>query len=186
MGGFGRMFGLGMSSVGHALVRLPKPETARRFSLSVERGDEALGSDEEYTKLQGAVHQTTLFRDWSALTLAVRGGVGESLPPSQMFATSRQAGLYGVYAREYRGDYLLSGGVRYHREFFRNRVGYLGADAFLDLAGAWDGDEYWTREGIGLNLAYRFWRFPLPLGLGWTYCADDNNVQVSFAIGSML
>ncbi len=40
MGGVGRIFGLGMSSVKDALAPLPDSETARTYELTAERGDD--------------------------------------------------------------------------------------------------------------------------------------------------
>jgi len=41
------------------------------------------------------------------------------------------------------------------------------------------------KQGVCFNVVYRFWRFPLPMGGGLTYSLDDDNWQVSFAIGGM-
>ena len=46
-------------------------------------------------------------------------------------------------------------------------------------------EEDWAKQGVGVSLAYRFSRFPLPLGMSYTYCLDDEDGQISFALGGM-
>jgi len=184
-GSFGRIFGLGMAGVKDSLRPLPKSETTRALLGSVERGEEWLGSDFEYTKLMLNASQVTLFRNRSMLSLSVKSGWGNDLPASQRLSTSQRGLLAGVYAREYRGDGIAAGSAVFTRPFFRSMIGVLNAEVFGDYAVCWAEGGEWKKEGIGFNVAYRFWRFPLPLGSGITYSFDDDNWQYSWAVGGM-
>jgi outer membrane protein assembly factor BamA len=184
-GSFGRIFGLGMAGVKDSLRPLPKNETTRNLLGSVERGEDWLGSDFEYTKGMLSASQVTMFRNRSMLSLSVKGGMGDDLPASQQLSTSQRGLLAGVYAREYRGDSIAAGSAVFTRPFFRSIVGVLNAEVFGDYAVCWAEGGEWKKEGIGINVAYRFWRFPLPLGSGITYSFDDDNWQYSWAMGGM-
>ena len=184
-GALGRVFGLGMAEVKDSLQPLPQSETTRALRLSLERGETWLGSDAAYKKSLLTAEQVTLFRDYSVLTLALKGGWGADLPPSQLFATGQRGILAGVYAREYRGDEFTAAVADFSRPFFRSTTGVLNAGVFADSAVVWADDARWDQTGAGVNLAYRFWRFPLPIGGGATYSLDDRNWQFSFAVGGM-
>ena len=184
-GAFGRVFGLGMAGVKDGLRPLPAIETTQNLELGIERGEDWLASDESFTKSMLTASQRTLFRDRSLWSVALKGGAGDDLPPSQELSTGQRGLLTGVYAREFRGDKLAAATAVYSRPAFRNMVGTLNTEVFADYAICWDDDQEGEKEGVGFNLAYRFWRFPLPIGAGMTYSFDDNNWQVSFAMGGM-
>lgn len=175
MGGFGRIFGLGMAGVEESLKPLPEPERTWSFWLTVERGDELIGSATNFTKLKAQTKHSTLFRNRSYLEVAVNGGYGFDLPESQWFATNWINGLKGIYAREYRGEKIALATAEYDYPLFKNSVGGLIGKGYLDYAHIWQKDQHWERQGAGLELAYRFWRFPLPLRIGGTYSFDDRN-----------
>jgi len=115
----------------------------------------------------------------------VNGGIGDDLPESQRFATNRMNGLKGVYAREYRGDSIAVATAEYSYPLLRNNVGGLIGKGFLDLAICRQDNKQWERQGVGMEVAYKFWRFPLPLGIGITYSFDDRNLQYTLAMGGM-
>lgn len=184
-GSVGRVFGLGMAGVKDSLKPLPKIEFTRSLGVSFERGEIFLGSDEEFTQAGGSVRQSVLFRDRSRLSLSVKGGWGDDLPPSRRLSTGERGYMQGVYAREYRGDRIAAASASYSRGFFRNMVGQLTAEVFGDAAWCWADDEQWEKQGAGFSLFYRFWRFPLPFGGSTTYSFDDENWQFSFAVGGM-
>jgi hypothetical protein len=185
VGAFGRIFGLGMAGVKEGLKPLPSTETTHHAGLSLERGESWLGSDADYTKGMLSASQVTIFRDRSALAISLKGGRGDDLPPSQLLSTGQRGLLAGVYAREYRGEALAAGTASFSQPFFRTVVGMLNAEVFFDYAACWADEERREKQGAGLNFAYRFWRFPLPLGTGATYSFDDENWQLSFAVGGM-
>ena len=182
-GGFGRLFGMGLAGLKESLKPLEKQETSWEGELTTEYGSPVLGSDDTFTKMKGAVKVTTLFRKRNYLEIAVNGGAGVDLPESRLFKTDRTSGLKGVYAREFRGDSIATTTMEYAHHFFMNRIGGLTGKGFIDLAWCRQDDLYRQRQGVGAEVSYRFWRFPLPLGMGATYSVDDGNLQFSFAMG---
>ncbi len=184
-GGFGRIFGMGMAGVEESLKPLPNLETTWGVLMTVERGDELLGSDVNFTKVTGLLKHTTLFRNRSYFEASMSGGVGYDLPESRRFVTNRLNGLKGFYAREYRGESIAVATAEYSHPLFQNRVGGLIGRSYLDLAVCRQDDKQFERQGVGLEVSYKFWRFPLPLGLGITYSFDDRNLQYTLAMGGM-
>jgi outer membrane protein assembly factor BamA len=181
-----RVFGLGMAAVKDSLTPLPAVETRLTGLVSLEHAEPGWGSDDAFTKAMGTATLSTLFRDRSQLLVSVKGGWGDEPPPSQRLGTAQRGLLTGVYAREYRGDNLAAATVSYTKPVLRNMLGILNVEAFGDAAWCWTSDDQWEQRGLGLNLVYRFWRFPLPLGGGATYSFDDGSWQYSFAIGRMM
>ena len=184
-GGFGRIFGMGMAGVEESLKPIPNPETTWGVLATVERGDDLVGSDVNFTKVTGLLKHTTLFRNRSYFEASMSGGVGYDLPESRRFVTNRMNGLKGVYAREYRGESIAVATAEYSYPILRNQVGGLIGKGYLDLAILRQDDKQFERQGVGLEVAYKFWRFPLPLGMGVTYSFDDRNLQYTLALGGM-
>ncbi len=185
IGMFGRIFGLGMAAVEDEMQGTRATRTRWAGRVSLDYAPEWLGSHQEYVKLGGRVDRQTRFRDRSRLSFFAQCAWASAAPPGQLPATNREYGLRGVYAREYRGDTLVSGGISYQRPLWVTRIGSLSASGFGEYAIAWFDGGHGAKEGVGLSLAYRFWRFPFPLGVGYTYSLDDQNWQYSFAMGGM-
>ncbi len=185
VGMFGRIFGLGMAAVEDELHGTRATRTDWGGRVSLDYAPEWLGSAQEYVKLGGRIDRQTRFRDRSRLSFFAQCAWADAAPTGQLPATNREHGLRGVYAREYRGDTLVSGGISYQRPLWMTKFGSFSANGFAEYAVAWFDGGHGAREGVGLSLAYRFWRFPLPLGAGYTYSLDDRNGQISFAMGGM-
>jgi outer membrane protein assembly factor BamA len=172
---FGRIFGLGMADLEDRLKPLICVKTDYGFQLAAEDG----GS---YTKFTASADRLTTFCDKGRLSLFVKGGAGTGIPDSQLFATNRRDGMLGTYAREFRGDRIAVSNIDYRHPFIKDKTGQLIGEAFAEFASAY-GNQWNSKEGAGINLTYQFWRFPLPLGFGYTYSFDDNDWQVSASIG---
>jgi hypothetical protein len=185
IGMFGRLFGLGMAGVQDASQPLLRARTTRSARLEMEGAHSLWGSNESFVKAEIRVRQQTLFRNRNRLSLSLGAAAGGSLPPGQMLTTSRAPGLQGVYAREYRGDRLASGSAAWTRGLLRSRLGGATAHVFGEYAVAWEHGRPRSKQGLGGRLIYQFWRFPFPLGAGYTYSLDDRNGQVSLALGGM-
>jgi outer membrane protein assembly factor BamA len=185
LSGFSRIFGLGMADMKEKLKPLARAYTEHGLQTGLETSAAVFGSESEFCKLTVAASRMTLYRDRSTLLFSLKGGYGVNVPFGQLFATSRRDGLIGVYAREYRGDRLLSAGSSYRHPFLRNGLGQLYGELFAEYAAAFLDSNRYDREGAGLRMTYAFWRFPLPLGFGYTYSFDDNDWQASIAFGGM-
>ncbi len=185
VGVFGRLFGLGMAQVHDDLQRMRSTQTRWGGRVSLDYAPEWLGSDDGFFKAAARLERRTRFARRSRLAVFTHGAWASGAPAGQLPATNREHGLRGVYAREYRGDSLLSAGGAYQHPFAFNRIGSFSIDAFVEYATVWFDGRHAAKEGVGLGLNYRFWRFPFPLGLGYTYSLDDHNGQMNFAMGGM-
>ncbi len=185
VGMFGRIFGLGMAEAHDATRPLLATRTTWGGRAMLEFADSALGSDEDFVKAGLAAHRHTRFRNRDSLRFYAQAGWGERLPASQALTTGRESGMRGVYAREYRGDRSGVVGAAWNGTLWRDRVGQVGVNAFAEAGSVWQNGTRGDKQGLGAGLNYRFWRFPFPLGAGYTYSLDDRNGQISFAMGGM-
>ncbi len=177
---------MGMADFQENFRPLPCAVSEWGMQASVEPAFKALGSEHDYVKTTLSAGRETKFCNYSRLLLSARLGAGSTLPFGQLFASGRRDGMMGVYAREFRGDNIGIVQADYRYPFVRNHTGTLNADFFAEAA-ALDGqvNNNYGKQGAGCNLSWQFWRFPLPIGIGYTYCVDDHNWQTSFAIGGM-
>ncbi len=102
--------------------------------------------------------------------------------PNYRFPTTTQ-GLLGDYAREFRGLAVLGMGARVARPLWTTRLGILRAAAFGEKARAFNRGMHQDMAGFGGSLFYVFWRFPIPLGVTYTYSINDKSSEVSATMG---
>jgi outer membrane protein assembly factor BamA len=184
-GSFARIFGMGMADLQENFKPLPCAKSEWGFQANVEGSSKDAGSDNCYAKESIVLSRETKYCGYSRLLLSARFGAGSDAPFSQLFATNRSCGMLGVYAREFRGDTFALVSANYRYPLARNRTGTLNADFFGEAAAlTWQSSGF-GKQGAGCNITWQFWRFPLPIGIGYTYCLDDQNWQTSFAIGGM-
>jgi hypothetical protein len=106
-----------------------------------------------------------------------------SLPDNQLLATGRMTALQGTYSREYRGPTAAGASLSYGKRLGTLRWGSLQGLIFAEEARAWFHDVSRDKNGVGVSMFFTFFRFPLPLGVSYTYSLDDHNGTVSGAIG---
>ncbi len=181
--GFGRMFGLGMAEVREMILTGKRLPSLWLWNVTAENSGKILPSDFPYTKASLSLARKTVFRKRNAITASTRFTSGTSLPLSRMPAASQQDGLRGYYAREFKGDSAVNSYASYTHPLFMTMKGYFNIESFFDWGVCYAGGARKDRTGAGLNLSYRFWRFPIPIGCGCTYSFDDNNWQAVFAFG---
>lgn len=179
----GRIFGLGMADLKENLKPLPATTIDYFSQTTLETSAKAIGSGQEFGKVSFSGSRTVNYTDRSSFEMYVKGGYGVNVPFSQTFVTDRSDGLEGVYAREFRGDKIAAANVSYRRPFFKSSRGQFIGEAFGELADCFFDSQQGLKEGAGFNIAYQFWRFPMPLGLGYTYSFDDNDWKASASLG---
>jgi outer membrane protein assembly factor BamA len=182
-GAVGRILGLGMADYKENFKPLPRTTIDYGFQASVENSNRALGSDDEFSKMSLSGSRAVNYTDRSRLSLSVKTGYGYNLPFSELFATDRSDGLMGVYAREFRGEEIATANVDYRRPLYRNTHGQFTGDVFAEYADCVFNGQQGQKEGVGFNVSFQSWRFPLPLGLGYTYSFDDRDWKVSTSFG---
>jgi len=181
----GRIFGLGMADLQENFKPLPRITMDYGCQAAVDTAFTALGSDAQFTKVSLSASRAINYVDRSRLSVSMKTGYGVNLPFSQLFVTDRSGGMEGVYAREFRGDQIITGNISYRRSFYRNRRGQLVGELFCEYGECFFKGRQGAKEGAGCNLTYQFWRFPLPLGFGYTYSIDDNDWKVSAGFGGL-
>ncbi len=182
---FGAIFGFGMADLTERIKPLDRNQTQANAEFSVSESDRSLGSDLSFTKLVLGLQSSVSFKHRQKISLRARGSAGlrENLPLSQKITSNRDLGLRGNYAREYRGDRGLASSLSFSYPFRRTRRGSWTGEIFSDAASVWDSGRSFNKNGIGLSFGYQFWRFPLPLGLTYSYSLDDKDGQVNFSFG---
>jgi len=182
----GAVFGFGLADLSERIKPLPGVQTFSNADIFVTDSDRAYGSDFNFTKANAGGLSSVTFPDHQRILLRVKGGmsVTENLPLSQKFATNRELSLRGNYAREFRGDRGVGSSLDFSYPFRRTPRGVWTGELFADAATVWDSGASNYKEGLGLGFWYQFWRFPIPLGLTYSYSLDDRDSEVNFAFGS--
>ena len=181
----GSIFGLGLADVGERIRPLPEPRLRLGAGAATDVGTAALGSDFDFTRCTLESSAQWEFTQRHTLSLRVVGTQGFGLPFSQEIPTNGALGMRGTYVREFVGTEGVGTSLAGSYLLHQSRRGVLSVDAFVESAtvqgGAFGGGG--TLNGVGGGLHYTFWRFPLPLGLGYSYSLTDRNGQISFAAG---
>ena len=179
----GVIFGMGLADMEKRLRQSVKTEHKWRGGLNVETAGAWSGSDFNFSKTALTLEHSTVWGAWNRLTLRCGAAVSANAPESQLPATGRETGLIGQYVREFRAPRLVNFGALFSKPLTASRRGTLQAALFAETAFDPAAAPATAQKGVGLSLAYRFWRFPLPLGLSYTYSLRDKDLQVSAAIG---
>lgn len=182
---FGRIAGLGMADMAENLKKRVPGKTEYTVVAGFEKGYAAIGSEADFCKITGGITRTSTFPGRSRLQAALKGGQGIYLPSGELFTTGRREGLKGQYAREFRGDRYALASASFRYPFMINHAGQLHGEIFAEAARCWFEGGEGEKRGAGCNLTWTFWRFPLPLGMGYTYSFDDRDWQGTFAVGGM-
>ncbi len=179
----GAIFGFGLADMERRLAPLSAAAFTSSAGISYHRGAAWTGSDYGYAYFLAQCNGSLAWGAHHSLSLRLAGGHGDGLPPNRLLATGRETGLSGSYAREYRGDSAAGASLVYSRQFRTTRRGAWQGALFAEAARAWGGGTAGSKEGAGASFWYKFWRFPLPLGISATYSFDDRDTQVSAALG---
>lgn len=177
---FGAIFGMGMADLQERIKTLPRPLYGFLAEAGASAAGRALGSDYSYAIFTGRTVLQAELPERHTFNLRAAAAKGNSLPFSQLLAT--RSVLNGTYEREFRGDTLAGAGASFAYFMSRSRRGIWVSEPFLECATAWDGVGR-TQYGVGMNMYYRFWRFPLPLGLSYTYSLRDMRGQIGATLG---
>ncbi len=183
MADLGVIFGLGLADLDKRIQKRTKAENNWSGSLNITNAGSWTGSDHAFSKTAVSVENSTVWGRANRFSLRGSAALSAKAPESQLFATGRETGLMGQYAREFRAPRITSFGASFAKPLFTSRRGILQASVFAETA--FDPADYsaTAQKGAGFSLFYRFWRFPLPLGFSQTYSFRDRNMQMSAAIG---
>ncbi|MDD2774061.1 MAG: hypothetical protein PHP45_10250 [Elusimicrobiales bacterium] len=180
---FGSIFRMGLSDLEERIRPLAAPRYFWEAGWYATGASVALDSAFDFAEIGADGLWRVESRNRHMLTLRGKAVKGFSPPFSQFIPSNRPLGLLGQYAREFRGD-AGAGAVASFSFYMRGtRRGMLTCEPFAETASVWNGGQRRSRSGAGVNLRYRFWRFPIPLGVNWTRSFLEPDDVVSFSAG---
>lgn len=182
-GSFGSIFGLGLSDLEDQLKPLPRVKVSQIYEAQFSNCGRALGSDYDFSELHLGWTGLWELPQRHVAQLKVYGIKGWNNPYSQLIPTGRPIGMQGTYAREWRGDKAVGAMASFAYFVSRSKLGLTAGEPFIENGYVWRGDTLYRQTGVGLNVYYRFWRFPLPIGLNYTYSLVDKDSEVSAMVG---
>ena len=179
----GAIFGYGLADLDRRIKPLAQARLDSTARLTYYRGERWTGSDFSYSYELMRLDSTYTWGAHRSLNVRLAGGHGDGLPTNRLLATGGETGLQGSYAREFRGDSGTGASLAYSQPFRTTRRGVWQGTIFVEGARAWYNRQPKDKAGVGASFWYKFWRFPLPLGISYTYSLDDKDSQVSAALG---
>lgn len=182
-GGMGVVFGLGLSDLDDRVNKRKNIGNLQVLEFNAISAGSLSGSQYDYSIMQAAWRGVWEFNRHDKLAFRVSGSKGWALPFTQFIPTGPDVGLRGQYRREWRGTEGIGGTVSFSHFLNRSKRGILAVEPFAESAWVWhDGNRY-NQSGAGINLYYQFWRFPMPLGLSYTWSFADKDGMISMAAG---
>lgn len=179
----GAILGYGLADLEARIKPLSRTVWQSGGEAKIFRSDGWTGSDFKYgygllrmnSSLRWGRHQSVFMR--------LAAGHGTNLPPHRLLAAGSQTSLQGNYAREFRGETAAGLSLGYSHPFRMTRRGVWQGIIFAENARAWSRGKGDNKTGVGTGFWYRFWRFPIPLGVTYTFSIDDHDSQISAALG---
>ncbi len=181
--GMGALFGFGLSDKKKMLADLPAPQYAYAADLSFTLGGKWSGADYDITKLSATALWQTETRSHNIFFLQLKAQDSYSSPFSDQILSTDLLGGQGRYRRLIRGSRGAGATVSFLYYLLRNNTGLLSLQPFYELAYVYAGGAYRDHSGAGATLAYKFWRFPFPLGINYTRNLSDSSNMVAFVLG---
>ena len=181
--GFGVIFGMGLSGLDEMLKPLSDTVRTDSFGAKLVQSGGFIDSDYEYTLLDVSVRESWEFPGRNQFTFSMQGLKGWDLPLTQLVSNTNNQFMYGTYNRDWRGEKALAATAVYTYYLRRTKRGVLVAEPFAEVASIWSGNSPQTQSGAGLSFRYKFWRFPMPIGLTLTRSFHDNDWGVSAMAG---
>lgn len=181
--GMGALFGFGLSDKKKMLSDLPAPQYAYAADVSFTAGGKWSGADYDITKLSATALWQMQTRQHHVLFTQLKAQNAYGSPFSDQILSTDLLGGQGRYRRLIRGSRGAGLTVSVLYYLLRSNTGLLSIRPFYELAYIYAGGAYRDHSGAGATLAYKFWRFPFPLGINYTRNISDNSQMVAFVLG---
>lgn len=180
----GALAGIGLSDKKHALQNLPRVRTGKLADISYTLGGHFTGSDYNIQKVSLSGTYLWEFKTRHMLAVFAKAQRAIEAPFSNQIESSDLLFGMGIYDREQRGKKGVSAGVSFNYFILRNNLGLLSFMPFYEQAYiSLGGNSYQPHSGVGAVLSYRFWRFPLPVGVSFTHNLNDGSHHLGFKVG---
>ena len=180
---FGALMGYGLSDKKDALKDLTARKLGFMFASSLKQGYAWTGSSYKIIKLALDGQINLEFKNRNLFVFYLRGKNSFNSPFNDEVHTLELLN-FGKYSRQRYGKLGVAGGLSYVWYLTRNNTGLFSFSPFYEFASVYADRQYYNQSGIGANLSYKFWRFPFPIGLNYTYSINDSSQQVSFIFGA--
>lgn len=153
-------------------------------TISYTTGGNWTGSDYAINKIAVAGSYLWELRTHHVLALFAKAQRAFSAPFSNRIESSDLLFDVGIYDREQRGKGGVSAGVSFTYFLLRGKKGLLSLAPFYEQAYITSGgNSYQPHSGVGITLAARLWKIPLPLSLNFTHNLNDGNQHVGCKVG---
>ncbi len=180
----GALSGIGLSDKEQALRDLPRVRMGKLAEISYTTGGSWTGSDYHINKIALSGELLWELKSRHLITLFAKAQRAFDAPFSNQIESSDLLFGMGIYDREQRGKGGISTGVSATYFFIRNKTGLLSLTPFYELAYITSGgNSYLPHSGVGAELTYRLWRFPLPMSINFTQNVDDGTHHIGFKVG---
>lgn len=179
----GALAGYGLTDKAKRLQNLPRARYGYATDFYYTDGGAWTGSDYTVSKLGTQLSAAVELKQRHMLVLEAKAQHAVKADFSDQISSTDLLSGQGRYDRLILGKRGAGVNATFIYYLLRNQTGLLSVTPFYETAWIYAGGAYRNHSGAGATLAYRFWRFPLPLGLNYTHNLTDGSNQVSFVLG---
>lgn len=179
---FGALMGYGLTDKQDALRDLSARKLGYLFASSLKQGYSWTGSSYKIIKLSLDTQINLEFKNHNLFLFYGKAKNSFGSPFNDEVYTLELLN-FGKYSRQRYGRQGLGGGISYVWYLLKNNTGLLSFSPFYEISAVYN-NVYFMQSGVGANLAYKFWRFPFPIGINYTYSINDSSQQISFIFGA--
>ena len=179
----GALSGYGLSDKAQSLRNLPRARSGYLADASYTVGGKGTGSAYEIQKFSASAAWVLELKTRHVLMVQLKAQDAAKAQFSDQITSLELLSGAGRYDRTRRGSRGAGAGVSFAYYLLRNQTGLLSLAPFYELAYVYDRTRYLPHSGAGATLAYKFWRFPFPMGINYSHNLQDGSVQVGFSLG---
>lgn len=178
----GALFGYGLTDKEQSLKDLPAPVFGYSVQTSYQNGGSWTGADFNISKLSLRMQSLTEFKTRHLLSVQLKAEDSFSTPFAKQVRSDDLLSRQGRYSRILYGERGAGISTSFTYYLARNNTGLFAVQPFYELAYVYN-DGYKHHSGAGAAISYKFWRFPFPLGINYTYNLSDYSSNISFMFG---
>ncbi len=178
----GALFGYGLTDKEQSLKDLSAPILGYGAQVAYQNGGKWSGADFNISKLSLHLQSITELKTRHLFNVQLKAQDSFSTPFAQQVRSDDLLSAQGRYSRILYGQRGAGISTSFTYYLIRNNTGLLSLQPFYELAYLYN-KGYKHHSGTGASLFYKFWRFPFPVGINYTYNLSDYSNQVSFVLG---
>jgi hypothetical protein len=182
-GGFGTLFGVGLSDIADKLANLPKERYGYSAGLTYEAGGGYTASDYDISKINLKLSGSIEFKTRNIFLLDINAAKDFESQFNDKIKSRDVLSGKGIYSREFRGTQAIGAGLSFIWHPIKNKTGILSIVPYIENATLWNEGSYKNHGGAGASVSYQIWRIPFPIGINFTQNLNDGSTEISFAVG---